>query len=345
MLKRKFNLIILFISLFCIGFTVDVFAANFTYADTDYSIYYDNYTAGVSDDGSYLFRYSDFTEWSGWTDKNVATGAYDGVTGEYTVLGRIGFRWYGNSTNYFEKNNLYNINMELRFGTKEARQLFYDNYVLFYARANTSASQDGNSIKYLDTDIRYTMTLDPDSNGTIFINIKFIPNTDVKFVRFDFINKNLNPIEDTSLSTRLDTLVFGRIRYYDSTITYTEDTGALIENQTDVIIEQTNKLNQSIEELMDVFRTGNDDTLNADAESSFTGNSDKFDNFNETETGLKNSVDVDISSLVFDSHTYESSFGFVWDNVTSFINSNIKVFRMVIAVLTLSFVGLVIGRL
>lgn len=236
----------------------DVFAADLSYSSSEYALYYYDYQAGVSDDGSYLFRYSDLTGWSGWNEPGTLLGSYNDTTGQYTVNGRYGFRWYFNNTNYIKKNNLYTITLQLNFGTTISRDYFYNNYVLFYARGNTTVSQDGNSIKYLDTDIRYSMVKDPDLNA-VHITIKFIPLADLKFVRFDFINKGLNPIDDTTLTARLDTFAYGKTRYVSSSISFTEDTGALIENQTDTIIEQTNKLNQSIEDLKESLLENNDE--------------------------------------------------------------------------------------
>lgn len=329
MLKRKINLIIFIISLFYVSFTVDVFAADLGITSSS------GYSQYACECGVSSCRYC--------SNNSTTTKISFGTTAD-----NPGYLWFGGAylfygSSNFLSTNSYSITYKTSFvgmsddSVEEVKNDLNDWKYVINGYVNSTV---GYSDSYIN-DFKCSTKFDTTTTNTFITTCNVNLNTNVSRLQVK-VNYWDNATEDGNYH------VFYYSPQVKSTfvsITYSEGVGAQIDNQTIVIQQQTDKLNDSIKELLDVFRTGNDDTLNADADSSFTGNSDKFDNFNETETGLKNSVDVDISSLVFDSHTYESSFGFVWDNVTNFINSNIKVFRMVIAVLTLSFVGLVIGRL
>lgn len=64
----------------------------------------------------------------------------------------------------------------------------------------------------------------------------------------------------------------------------------------------------------------------------------------DAEENLDGYVDVDVSNVVFDPSSWVVAFTYIWGLCTSFVTANTKVFACVTSFLTLSFMGLVLGR-
>lgn len=345
MFKQFFYLIIFIIFAFLLSFfTDDVFAVDYGYDRYTSSNYY--YTYIINDLEGYcnneefmtsdIVYYGSLITGSDDFDLDAKTNYLNGDL-KTDYIQRFILRAYGSDDYIYSKDNVYTLRYTFNFRYVQNNDTslhddflnyLQNNYQVTTVYGNTSPTITDMSTSNIDNYSYYWKEGSAEGRYLLYIIIK--PSTDLKF-----ISAVVKPNTDTY---NINKLVYGSYNVSYLKITYSEGMNAVIEQQTIVI-------QQKFEEMFNILKDNTDDTLNADADSSFNGNGDKFDNYNESENELKNSVDVDISSLDFEVDNYQSSFGFVWDNVINFLNANIKVFNMVIGVLTLSFVGLVIGRL
>lgn len=311
-------------------FTTDVFAIDSGYYQSTYDTHY--YLCYGASNCTTQSENTGFISLG--TNNNLPQGAYTSRIQIRALAGATSNTWYKNNTYTFR----YTFNLSyLQFSNDE----IIKNFKVSGLYANTSSTNIGSSPDLIDS---YTYRWEDGSvEGRYLLYVTFIPNEDIKYLSINLYAPNY---DTDNISQWIDKNSFtGSLTYSYLKITYTEGANALIEYQTQVIQDMSNKINQNLEDMMGIFQDGTDDTLNADADSSFNGNSDKFDDYNKSESDLMNSVDVDISDVSFSVDSYKDSFGFVWDKLTDFISVNNKVFNLVIGVLTLSFVGLVIGRL
>lgn len=95
---------------------------------------------------------------------------------------------------------------------------------------------------------------------------------------------------------------------------------------------------------MEQSQKQHDELMNSDADSSFNQDTSSFDNLDDAENELFDSLDVDTSDIDFDVSSYTRPFSWIWETLTSFVNSNSKILAAIVSVLILSFVGLVVGR-
>lgn len=88
-----------------------------------------------------------------------------------------------------------------------------------------------------------------------------------------------------------------------------------------------------------------DDILDSDEPASATYNNDySTTDFDSAESSMDQHINVDVSNIIFDPTRWAFAFSYIWGLVTSFVQLNAKVFATITGFLTLSFVGLVIGR-
>lgn len=238
----------------------DVFAAESVgYSKTEFTLYYrDNYYPNVSGQCNEYIAYSDFPDFTGWSALDSTLGNYNSTTGKQSLVGRIGFRIYGNSSNKYVAGNTYTVRFTIDFENEYFRDIFLQYYSPFYFRGNTTASMDGNSESYFDSySTRKAAGSEP---NRALVYITFTPNQDLLFLRFDMINASLIPINDPNKLTSNCHLVGGRVNYEYLQITYTAGVQGSIDNQTNVIKDQTDKLNNSLNNMLEFFQKSNEDT-------------------------------------------------------------------------------------
>lgn len=118
----------------------------------------------------------------------------------------------------------------------------------------------------------------------------------------------------------------------------------IINNQNSNKQEIINNQNSNTQQQISNENKNHDETMNADAESSFKGDGGSVDNYNQAESDLMDSIDVDLDGIGLDLSNYTKPFSWIWQQVDRLLNLNPKVFGCVIAVLTFGFIGLVINR-
>lgn len=115
-----------------------------------------------------------------------------------------------------------------------------------------------------------------------------------------------------------------------------------IDSVRDEIISNQNSNSQAE---IEQAQKNHDDMMNADADSALKDkDTSAVDDYNKAEDDLIGQLDVDTSDVTFDVGSYKDVFSWIWNTITSFLQSNGKVFMAVTSTLILSFVGLVIGR-
>ena len=325
--------IFIVVAFFLSFFSKSVYAIDGTYDSAYYSIRYTPINACLEDPFGRLHSYSSFSESSSWTSLDTP------IDNDCQFLGLLYLHTRGN----YVSGNTYTFRFTVDFYDSQDSQKFKLYYGVYDVRGSTTTDSSNASSENV-SNFSYRIVEGSNPNRML-IYVSFTPLKNLKYIGVRLIPKDLMPLTNSSLTVDADKLPFQTIVYTYLQINYEEGSNALIQNQTNVIQNQTDKLINQFDDFMNIFQNSSDDTLNADADSSFGGNSDKFDNYNQSESDLINSVDVDISDLGFSTESYIPSFNFVWDNLTEFISANNKVFNLVIGVLTLSFVGLVIGRL
>ena len=314
-------------------FTTDVYAIDGSYDSAFYSIRYTPTSYCVDDPFGISHRYASFSESSSWTALDSP------INNDCQFLGLLYLHTRGN----FVSGNTYTFRFTVDFYNNQDSQKFMINFGVYDVRGSTTTDSSSSSTENISS---FTYRIVEGSNSNrILIYVSFTPVQTLKYVGVRLVPKDLMPLTNSSLTVSSNKLPYQSILYTYLKINYEEGSNALIQNQTNVIQSQTDKVINKFDNFINIFKNSNDDTLNRYADSSFNGNSDKFDNYNQSESDLINSVDVDISDLGFSTESYIPSFSFIWDNLTDFIRVNNKVFNLVIGVLTLSFVGLVIGRL
>ena len=88
-----------------------------------------------------------------------------------------------------------------------------------------------------------------------------------------------------------------------------------------------------------------DTIMNTDEQASSTYNNDySTSSYDQAESSVNSSMDVDVSNFVFNPSQWIHAFNWIWQTLTSFVQINGKVFATITSFLTFSFVGLVIGR-
>lgn len=88
-----------------------------------------------------------------------------------------------------------------------------------------------------------------------------------------------------------------------------------------------------------------DQIMNTDEQASATYNNDySTQSYDQAESSVNSSMDVDVSNFVFNPSQWIHAFNWIWQTLTSFVQINGKVFATITSFLTFSFVGLVIGR-
>lgn len=332
--KELFYLFIFIVFFLFLSFcALDVFAIDGSYDSAFYSIRYTPTSYCVDDPFGINHRYSSFTQSSSWTSLDTP------IDNDCQFLGLLYLHTRGN----FVSGNTYTFRFTVDFYDSQDSQKFELYFGVYDVRGSTTTDSSSASTENISN---FTYRIVEGSNpNRMLIYVSFTPVQSLKYIGVRLVPKDLMPLSNSYLTVESDKLPYQSIVYTYLRVTYEEGSNALIQNQTNVIHNQTDKLIGQFDDFINIFQNSSDDTLNADADSSFSGNSDKFDNYNQSESDLINSVEVDISDLGFTTESYIPSFNFVWDNLTNFINSNNKVFNLIIGVLTLSFVGLVIGRL
>lgn len=85
--------------------------------------------------------------------------------------------------------------------------------------------------------------------------------------------------------------------------------------------------------------------LDSDSAASATYNNDySTTSYDTAESNMNQNLDKDVSSFIFNPAQWINAFNWIWQTLTSFVQINAKVFATITSFLTLSFVGLVIGR-
>lgn len=274
--KIIFTLLGLLMILNILGVDLDVFAAESVgYSKTEFTLYYrDNYYPNVSGQCNEYIAYSDFPDFTGWSALDTTLGNYNSITGKQSLVGRIGFRIYGNSSNKYVAGNTYTVRFTIDFENEYFRDIFLQYYTPFYFRGNTTANMDGNSENYFDSySTRKAAGSEP---NRALVYITFTPNQDLLFLRFDMINASLIPINDPNKLTSNCHLVGGRVNYEYLQITYTAGVQGSIDNQTNVIKDQTDKLNNSLKDMMEIFQKENQDTNDVLTDSTPPEGTDQF---------------------------------------------------------------------
>lgn len=121
--------------------------------------------------------------------------------------------------------------------------------------------------------------------------------------------------------------------YITDTNTYEQDYAnyqALRQNQT--IINQNQATNDKL-----------DDMLNADADASVNPDDSKYDDYESAEGSLKDKVNqADLSNLSIGIDSNSSKW--IWETLTSLLQSHSAIFGMVIAILSIGIIKLALGR-
>lgn len=133
----------------------------------------------------------------------------------------------------------------------------------------------------------------------------------------------------------------GNVVVRHQTANFTEGSNSYIQQNTNAILQQTREFVQATAE-------STTQILDADAPADFSYyHSYDTSDFDSAESDMMDSInpdDTDLSEIVFDRQSWAPSFTFIWNTITSFVQANVKVFLAITTYLTLSFVGLVIGR-
>lgn len=223
----------------------DVFAIDYGYNKVDWSI--NSEGAYCTNDG-YSIPLAGFSDFSGWKDLDVTIDL-----GECNTMGILTFRVYGNSTYTFKAGNSYTIRYTVDFEDAWEASMFMQNYEFGRLLTNTSNVQTGGVYGYENVTSYNSYMKEGSVENRVLIYFTFTPAVDLKFVRTYYYPKDLTPISNTNLYVDSDTLVKQSVMLNYVKVTYVEGSNAAIENQTNTIINQTDKINDSIDKFISIF--------------------------------------------------------------------------------------------
>lgn len=274
---------------------INVFAASsWTYDKTSWAIY-EGSSVDPSGSCNINFEKSNFV-FTEWTDLDTTQGSSSSTVLEKTI-GQIAFRVYGNSSSVFTAGNSYTVRFTIDFNSALAAQTFINNYTVITVHGNTSASMTGASSDYIDS---YSYRISQGSvDYRVLGYVTFSPTTDLKYFRVNFIEKNISSGKTTTNCN----LVTGPVIYQYLQVTYEEGTNAVIENQTNTIINQTeminNTINQRMEELINVYNSAAEETNAIMKDDSIdTSTSDSFFNDFKVEShGLSSMITIPLDYI------------------------------------------------
>lgn len=232
----------------------DVFAADFTPSSSYFSMRYGTQSAcdWINDGNNLLMYFSDFTNNSGWLALDSTQSSSDNCQ----LLGRLSFHVRGSSSNKFLADNTYTIRFTVDFDNAYELNQFKNNYEWDFIQGNTTTTSVTTGQEYFDN-VNVEMRVGSTDNR-LLIYWSFTLNTDLQYIGINFSPKDLIPTSNTSLFMNGSDLSQGSINFEFIKITYEEGSNAIIQEQTNVIKEQTDKINNSIENLLQVFQQDSD---------------------------------------------------------------------------------------
>lgn len=213
----------------------DVFALDSGYYQSTYDTYYincDTMFCGGTDDTLLQTGFINIGE-----HNNVKSGFYTARVQIRTLAGATSNTW--------EANNTYTFRYTFNLSSSNWERI--KNYKVSGLYANTSSSSSGSSNEYITS---YTYKWEEGSvEGRYLLYVTFIPNTDIKYLSINLYMPNYSGYREP-----LDDAFDGDLQYSFLKVTYSEGSNAYIEYQTEIIQQQTDKINNSIKEMMDIFQ-------------------------------------------------------------------------------------------
>ena len=117
------------------------------------------------------------------------------------------------------------------------------------------------------------------------------------------------------------------------------------QNEIGILTEINTTIKSITSQIITSIQASNTELLDADADATHTYNNDySTSDYDQAESSMNQNLDVDVSDFTFDPTQWAHSFSYIWSLVTAFVTINNRVFATITGFLTLSFVGLVIGR-
>ena len=117
------------------------------------------------------------------------------------------------------------------------------------------------------------------------------------------------------------------------------------QNEIGILTEINTTIKSITAQIINSINISNAELLDADAVATHTYNNDySTSDYDQAESSMNQNLDVDVSDFTFDPTQWAQSFSYIWSLVTAFFTINNRVFATITGFLTLSFVGLVIGR-
>lgn len=217
----------------------DVFALDSGYYQSTFDTYY------IDCDTQFCGGTGDTLSQTGFLDIGSHTYIKPGY---YTA--RVQIRTLAGATsNTWEANNTYTFRYTFNLTSSNWERI--KNYKVSGLYANTSSSNSGSSNEYITS---YTYKWEEGSvEGRYLLYVTFIPNTDIKYLSINLYMPNYNGYREP-----LDDAFDGDLQYSFLKVTYSEGSNAYIEYQTEIIQQQTDKINNSIKEMMDIFQQNAD---------------------------------------------------------------------------------------
>ena len=285
--------IFIFIAFLLSIFTTDVFAIDSGYYQSTYDTHY--YICYGASNCTTQSENTGFISLG--TNNDLPQGSYTSRIQIRTLAGATSNTWYKNNTYTFR----YTFNLSyLQFSNDE----IIKNFKVDGLYANTSSSNVGSTSSLIDS---FTYRWEDGSvEGRYLLYVTFIPNEDIKYLSINLYAPNYQP---DNMSQWIDKNSFtGSLTYSYLKVTYTEGANALIEYQTQVIQDMSDKINQNLEDMMSIFQQSNDEINDTITDSDISeGQGQANDFFNDFTTDTYGLTSVITAPLSFFNNLTSSS--------------------------------------
>lgn len=301
----------------------EVLAAEITPSSTSFDARYTNYTAQYDPGGNGLPAIQRFyTNWGSWVGTTTMGTAILNPGGPLTdTLTQLSFKYQYSSN--FVAGNTYTFNIRINVSNSGFLQVFKNYAILDSCRAGNSSSDLSSSNVQGCTLVSFT--IDSDNDKVAYLTYSVVPSVNVKYIWCYFgyyytLPKYIYYYQGESPFN-------GNVVVRNSGVTYSEGLSSYIQQTTSAVLQLFNQ---------------NSLLIGDDPATWYPSNNYDVSSWESAESSIGSSMEVDVSGLSFSG--FATPFSWVWDQVNSIATRYTKIFTMITAFLTISFIGLVLGR-